>query len=167
MNINLDIILYIATAIITISSTVGILNKILTRTIENTTKEVISKEMKETNEKLDKQISEMRDYLNSYIESNNSENKLMRDTLLAMARDRINQAHIFYVQNGYIGAHSMAVLEDLYSSYHKLGGNGFVSKEMNDIRELELISTEDIIHENEVIKNEHEKFVKQNVGEDS
>lgn len=145
MDISLDAILYVCGAIASIAGAAAILNKLLKKTIENTTKDSISKEMDKNQEKLNCQINEIKCALDNYIQSNNDANEIVKSSLLSITRDRINQAHAFYMQNNFIGTYSLSVLEDLFASYQKLGGNSFISKEMQDLRELEVISTEEII----------------------
>ena len=60
MDISLDTILYLCGAIVTISGAAVIINKLLKKTIENTTKDSISKTMKENQKILDCQIKELK-----------------------------------------------------------------------------------------------------------
>lgn len=47
------------------------------------------------------------------------------------------------MSKGFIGAHTLFVMEELYNSYKELGGNSFIDRQMEDIRELEVKSAED------------------------
>lgn len=53
-----------------------------------------------------------------------------------LVKDRIVQAHDYFVGKGSIGKYSIATLEELFAEYEKLGGNGFVHGLMEEIREL-------------------------------
>ena len=54
----------------------------------------------------------------------------------AMVRDRIVQAYYHYHDRGWITLHGLENVEKLYAEYHKLGGNGTVTKLVEDLREL-------------------------------
>lgn len=54
----------------------------------------------------------------------------------AMMRDRIVQAYYHYIERGWITLHGLENVEKLYTEYHKLGGNGTVTKLVEDLREL-------------------------------
>lgn len=142
MDISLDTILYICGAIVTISGAAVIINKLLKKTIENTTKDSISKAMKDNQKILNCQIKELKCSLDNHISSNDNDNKVVRSALLSITRDRINQAHDYYMRKGFIGAHSLFAVEELYTSYKQLGGNSFVDRQMEDIRDLEVRSAE-------------------------
>ncbi len=53
-----------------------------------------------------------------------------------LVKDRIVQAHDYFVGKGSIGKYSLATLEELFGEYERLGGNGFVHGLMEEIREL-------------------------------
>ena len=55
-----------------------------------------------------------------------------RDSL----RYQIVQAHDTFVTAGCIGKYSLDCIEDMYESYHRLGGNGFITGIMAEIRAL-------------------------------
>ena len=46
------------------------------------------------------------------------------------------------MKKNFIGAHSLFVVEELYTAYKELGGNSFIDRQMEDIRSLEVISAE-------------------------
>lgn len=60
----------------------------------------------------------------------------------AMMRDRIVQAYYQYYDRGWITLHGLENVERLYSEYHHLGGNGTVTKLVEDLRELEVRNKE-------------------------
>ena len=90
----------------------------------------------------DTQMTALTNQLQSLSESQSDTNAKLEASLLASTRDRINQAHDYYLKKGFIGTHSLFIVEELYSSYTALGGNSFITHQMEDIRELKLISAE-------------------------
>lgn len=58
------------------------------------------------------------------------------DGVQALLRDRIIQAHNHYAEKGYIPVYGMENVLAMYDAYHELGGNGTVTKLVDDLREL-------------------------------
>ena len=56
----------------------------------------------------------------------------------ALLRDRIVQAYYHYSERGWITLHGLENVEALYREYHALGGNGPVTKLVEDLRALEV-----------------------------
>ena len=56
----------------------------------------------------------------------------------ALLRDRIVQAYYHYSERGWITLHGLENVEAMYLEYHNLGGNGTVTKLVEDIRTLEV-----------------------------
>lgn len=54
----------------------------------------------------------------------------------ALLRDRVVQAYYHYTERGWITLHGLEAAEKMYTEYHNLGGNGTVTKLMEDLREL-------------------------------
>lgn len=54
----------------------------------------------------------------------------------ALLRDRVVQAYYHYIERGWITLHELEAAEKMYTEYHNLGGNGTVTKLMEDLREL-------------------------------
>lgn len=167
--IDLDIVIYICTLIASISGASIIIGKAMKKSVSSAAKEVIDERLKKSDEEhkksidemedrmnkkisflqnsADKQISEIREQLDQLSKSQKDVNKKMKSALLASTRDRINQAHDYYMRKDFIGAHSLYIIEQLYESYKELGGNSFISDQMNDIHSLEVRSAEMIIKE--------------------
>jgi hypothetical protein len=167
--IDLDIVIYICTLIASISGASIIIGKAIKKSVSSAAKEVIDDRLKKSDEEhkksidemedrmnkkisslqnsVDKQISEIREQLDQLSKSQKDVNKKMKSALLASTRDRINQAHDYYMRKDFIGAHSLYIIEQLYESYKELGGNSFISDQMNDIHSLEVRSAEMIIKE--------------------
>lgn len=62
--------------------------------------------------------------------------KALKMGMQAMMRDRIVQAYYHYSDRGWITLHGLENAEKLYAEYHRLGGNGTVTKLVEDLREL-------------------------------
>lgn len=144
MDLTIEIILYICTVITSISAAATIIVKISKKAIKKVTEETIKTTMNEYQEKLNKRIEELHAKLESFMQNQRQVDERVRKSLLANTRDRINQAHDYYMKKGYIGAHSLFIIEELYISYKELGGNSFIDRQMEDIRELEVKSAETI-----------------------
>lgn len=69
-----------------------------------------------------------------------SENNIRQDAIEkgieALLRDRIVRAYYSYSERGSITLHGMENVERMYLEYHNLGGNGTVTKLVEDLREL-------------------------------
>ena len=142
MHIDVDIVIYICTTIVTISGAGGLILKALKKALKKTTEEVLHNEMDSYTKTFEDQLKETNKKLEAFISGQEVSNSQTRKSLLASTRDRINQAHDYYTRKGYIGAHSLFVVEELYASYKELGGNSFVDRQMEDIRDLEVRSAE-------------------------
>ena len=60
----------------------------------------------------------------------------LKDAQRDSLRYQIVQAHDYFVSQGRIGKYSLDCIEDMYASYHKLGGNGFITGIMAEVRAL-------------------------------
>ena len=54
----------------------------------------------------------------------------------ALLRDRVVQAYYHYTERGWITLHGLGAAEKMGGGGHNLGGNGTVTKLMEDLREL-------------------------------
>ena len=142
MQLNIDMIVYICTTIIAMSTVGGIVIKGFKKSIEKTTKEIIHSEIATCIQNIETEIKSLRDYVQDFISEQKITNKQTKKSLLASTRDRINEAHDYYMKKNFIGAHSLFVVEELYTAYKELGGNSFIDRQMEDIRSLEVISAE-------------------------
>lgn len=62
----------------------------------------------------------------------------MEAGIRALLRDRILQAYYHYSERRWITLHGLENVTALYKEYHALGGNGAVTKLVDDLRELEV-----------------------------
>ena len=162
--IDLDIVIYVCTLIASISGAALIIGKVIKKSVSSAAKEIIDERLKKSDEEhkksidemedrmntkisslqdsVDTQISEIRKQLDDLTRSQNDVNSKMKSALLASTRDRINQAHDYYMRKDFIGTHSLYIIEQLYESYKELGGNSFIKDQMKDIHSLEVRSAE-------------------------
>lgn len=162
--IDLDIVIYVCTLIASISGAAIVIGKVIKKSVSSAAKEIIDERLKKSDEEhkksiddmedrmnkkisalqnsVDTQISEIRKQLDDLTRSQNDVNNKMKSALLASTRDRINQAHDYYMRKDFIGTHSLYIIEQLYESYKELGGNSFISDQMKDIHGLEVRSAE-------------------------
>lgn len=56
----------------------------------------------------------------------------------ALLRDRIVQGYYQYADRDWITLHDLENVESMYREYHNLGGNGTVTKLVEDMRVLEV-----------------------------
>lgn len=72
-----------------------------------------------------KRLQQALDYLNA-----------IGDGVKMTLRDRVYQAYKFHIKNGYCEFADLTHVDDLYKHYQALGGNGTVTKLMEDIHDL-------------------------------
>lgn len=61
---------------------------------------------------------------------------LVEQALQSLLRDRIINAYNRAIDKGYCRIYEQENISAMYDEYHKLGGNGTVTRLMNEIREL-------------------------------
>lgn len=142
MEIDVSVIVTICCAITSIAGAAAIISKVVNSTVKKIAAETIKNELAKSHKEIVNQMSDLKDQLTDFCNNQKSVNDQVRKSLLASTRDSINQAHDYYTKKNYIGAHSLFVIEELYSSYKQLGGNSFVDHQMEDIRSLEVRSAE-------------------------
>lgn len=143
--IDVDVILYICGAVATISATVAIVSKVVTKTIKKVSSAEIKKAMGECHESVANKIADLNGVIEEYTRQSNKNDEMLKESLMNLIRARINQAHTSYMKRKTIGAYSLATLDKLYESYKKLGGNSFVEREMEDIHRLKVVSAEELM----------------------
>lgn len=70
-----------------------------------------------------------------------AENALLRtvaveDGVLALLRDRVIERYNHYTEQGYIPIYGMDNVNKMYSAYHALGGNGTITKLVEELDDL-------------------------------
>lgn len=160
--IDVELIVKVAAGITAVAGAVAIIAKVIKRAISIAIHDDMELHQKAINESisknqavLDAKIDTMQQLLNNemkslqsqlqaYVDKQDDINDQMTSALLASTRNVINQAHDFYMKKQFIGSHSLFVITELYAAYKKLGGNSFVSQQMQDIKSLEVKSAESV-----------------------
>ena len=160
--IDIELLVKIAAGITAVAGAVAIITKVVKRAIsiaihddmelhQKAIDESISKNQAVLDAKIDtmqkllnNEMKSLQSQLQDYIDKQDDINDQMTSALLASTRNAINQAHDFYMKKQFIGSHSLFVITELYAAYKKLGGNSFVSQQMQDIKGLEVKSAESI-----------------------
>ncbi len=137
-NPTFNIILYIAGGVITLSSAIGIITKLFKKSVIGVSKNLI----RETNDNYTQIVNlttkDIKETLDTFIAASNEHDALIEAALMNLARDRINQAYSFYMNEGEIGEHSLFTLEELYKNYTQLGGNSHTHTQMEQLRKLRI-----------------------------
>lgn len=142
MEIDVGKIVYICGVITSIAAAVTVIIGVLKKAIKKATEDTIKTEVSSLKESFDEQLKALNEKLLEYRAVQDNTDEVIKKALLNTTRDRINQAHDIYMEKEYIGAHSLFVIEELYTSYKALGGNSFIDRQMEDIRGLEVRSAE-------------------------
>ena len=145
MSIDLEVILYIAGAIITLSGAVGIIVKCLRNRITIISTNVAKAVACRTEEKLLSKIEEMNKSLQQIIAINQERDEHTRKLSLKNAASRIFEAHSHYMKRGSITSFALGTLNELFDEYEAHDGNGFGKVCMEQIRKLPIRETEDEI----------------------
>lgn len=142
MEIDVGKIVYICGVITSIAAAVTVIIGVLKKAIKKVTEDTIKTEVSSLKESFDEQLKALNEKLLEYRAVQDNTDEVIKKALLSTTRDRINQVHDIYMEKQYIGAHSLFVIEELYTSYKALGGNSFIDRQMEDIRGLEVRSAE-------------------------
>lgn len=65
-----------------------------------------------------------------------SNQKALRNGTQALLRNEIIQEHDKYIARKYIPVYGMENVLSMYDAYHKLGGNGTITKIVDELRDL-------------------------------
>lgn len=145
MTINLDIILYICGFIATVTTATAIISKVVKKAVTSMSKDVFESMLKDQNKEINTKISKLTDTLEEHINCSKDNDRIVRDSLLSIIRDRIYQSHIKYTNANCIGAHTMFILDEMYKSYKSLGGNSFIDDLMLELKDLRKVNENDEI----------------------
>lgn len=66
------------------------------------------------------------------------EDKAIKNGLRALLREKIIEICDRCIDRGYVHIHNLESIDDLYVQYHELGGNGMVTKLVEDTKKLQL-----------------------------
>ena len=65
-----------------------------------------------------------------------SEQKLLKEGMQAILRDRLIQAYNHYMEKGYMSIHNRENIINMYNKYHKLGENGVMDGLIDELTSL-------------------------------
>ena len=145
MEFNLDSLLYICSIIVSVAGAAGIVTKVFKKQVSKQVEDFMkikSSDDHRYDDRFESKLDELHKLVLEFTTSQSRNNELVARALLSTIRDRINQAHDYYMKIGFIGAHSLFVLEEMYTCYKELGGNSFVDKQMEELRDLPVESAE-------------------------
>lgn len=72
------------------------------------------------------------------INNERKENKAIKGAVLALLRNQIKQSCQTHIEHGYINSVDYQVLDDMFTQYFAMGGNGVVAHMKDSIQKLEL-----------------------------
>jgi hypothetical protein len=70
------------------------------------------------------------------IHKQSCDQKALKDGTQSLLRSEIIRCYDVYTERGYISIHGLESVLAMYDAYHALGGNGTVTKLMEELREL-------------------------------
>jgi len=138
--INLTDITTFGSAILIIGGATTYIVNVVKKTITKVSKEAIDNAFENFSKDFTEKINLLSNQLELHLKEGAESNKKIEHCLLTSARERINQAHEHYLAAGKISTHTLYALEDMYCSYKALNGNSFTDKQMEDLRELQVIN---------------------------
>lgn len=136
MNINIDIIIYICSSVVTIAGALTLCLKWLKKYTTTITEDLIQSLMEKHNQHIECRIKNVETKLTQHIDKQHIFEQHIVDAIRSLLRDRINSAYIDYKDKESIDLHSLYVLEDIHKAYKQFDGNSFADGQMEDIRKL-------------------------------
>lgn len=77
-------------------------------------------------------------YLTGQLSKKAKANNSVGDGVKELLRDKIMYYHDKYCEIGEISSIAYQNLEEMYKTYHELGGNGFITKEYEECKKLRI-----------------------------
>lgn len=136
MNINLDIIIYVCSSIVTIAGALALCLRWLKKYTTTITEDLIQKLIHKHNNHVECNIRKVENTLSSHINTQREFETTIKSILQVLLRERINSAYIYYKEKESIDLHSLYVLENIHKTYKELDGNSFADGQMDVIRRL-------------------------------
>lgn len=136
MNINLDIIIYVCSSIVTIAGALALCLRWLKKYTTTITEDLIQKLIHKHNNHVECNIRKVENTLSSHINTQREFETTIKSILQVLLRERINSAYIYYKEKESIDLHSLYVLENIHKIYKELDGNSFADDQMDVIRRL-------------------------------
>ena len=136
MTIDLDIILYIAGAIVSVSAAIGIVVRLINQKISAITEDLLTKVERTLTDNFAEQLDDLDKSLRLMIENNHKRDEEVRILTLKNSAARIFEAHSCYLRRGSITTFALANLEEIFSVYIAQGGNSYARLCMEQLRNL-------------------------------
>lgn len=132
----MDVVLYVAGAIITLVAVTKILTDFLEKTVKRISTKVTDTAIDKFNEQFCEKIENMDESLRKLLEENRRSDKAVRALTLKNSAAKIYEAYSYYIRRGSITTFDLANLEEIYSIYREQGGNGHAKIYMEHMRKL-------------------------------
>lgn len=84
-------------------------------------------------------LKELSATINQFKATSDEFDDQLRKAFQSIARDRISQAHRYFMPRGEITESSKQAIYSIFESYKELGGNGYVDREIEDLDRLTVI----------------------------
>lgn len=137
--LNMDIILYIAGAIITLTAVIKIFADLIEKSVKRVSKDAINAAIDELNEHFVSRLEDVDSSLRVLLNENRRNDKAVRTLTLKNSAARIHEGYSHYMRRGSITTFGLANLEEIFSIYEDQGGNGHTKLCMEQIRQLPII----------------------------
>lgn len=155
MAVDLDIILYIAGAIVSVSAAIGIVMRLINQKISTIMENLLTEEEKNIIDNFTVQLDDLDKNLRLMIENDRRRDEAVRILTLKNSAARIFEAHSHYSKRGNITTFALANLEEIFSIYIAQGGNSHARLCMEQLRNLPIVETK---LEREVIDEENREL---------
>lgn len=133
----------LSTLIVSVTTIKSYITKVITKLVLDSVEEKIKEADKKSEERvinttqsLQQSIDELSAQFKDYVTLATERDELQVAGLQANARDRITEAHTFYMLQGWIDEHTLYSLEEIAQIYFKTNGNHFTLSHMEDLRNL-------------------------------
>lgn len=155
MTVDLDIILYIAGAIVSVSAAIGVVVRLINLKVSAITENLLTKVEKTLTDSFSVQLDDLDKSLRLMIENDRRREEEIRILTLKNSAARIFEAHSCYSKRGSITTFALANLEEIFSIYVAQGGNSYARLCMEQLRNLPIDETK---WEREVIDEENREL---------
>lgn len=135
----MDIVLYIAGAIITIAGASKILMRALAKSIQQISEKTVNTAVMELNDRFSNQLKDVEDSLRELLEENRRSDKMIKILTVKNSAARIHEGYSHYMRRGSITTFGLANLEEIYEIYEGLNQNGYTKLCMEQIRQLPIV----------------------------
>lgn len=132
----ISILAGVLAAVISATTIYAMISKTIRKSFKKVVEEENIKQSQELKGEFTKNLQDLAKELNEYKSLKDTNDSLLKDSSLALARDRIHQAYKYYMPKGDIDEHTLYCVVELAKAYVSLGGNTFVKDEVEELRRL-------------------------------